>query len=129
MKYVYDNIKFIRKQKELTLADMADKLDMYPSNYRKLERGFTQLTIERLEQIALVFEMSVVEVVTYSDANYRALHQKLAGLEKENEALKQENSFLKTQLEDKKRENEVLHEYNKLLKKQVKEKKDKGGSK
>jgi transcriptional regulator with XRE-family HTH domain len=65
MNKIYENIKAIRKSKNISQADIADKLGMYPANYGKLENGLTQLTIERLEQLAGIFGMTVIEILQY----------------------------------------------------------------
>jgi transcriptional regulator with XRE-family HTH domain len=69
MEKVYENIRAIRKAKNISQADMADKLGMYPANYNRLESGKTEITLARLQQIAEIFGMSVIELLQYGDGN------------------------------------------------------------
>lgn len=65
MHKVYESIKAIRVAKGLKQEDVANKLGMAQSNYGRLEKGLTQISIERLEQIAEVFEMSITAIISY----------------------------------------------------------------
>ena len=65
MNTVYSNIKAIRIKKNLSQSEMGKKIGTNQSNYNRIEAGLTQLTIERMEQIAKVFEMSVNELMNY----------------------------------------------------------------
>lgn len=42
---------------------MAEKLEMSPSGYARIERGETQLSIPRLEQIAQIFNIDIFELL------------------------------------------------------------------
>ncbi|MGX2973865.1 helix-turn-helix domain-containing protein [Ursidibacter arcticus] len=57
------NIRDIREDKNLTQADMAEKLGMSVTGYAKLERGESQVRVERLHQIAQIFEVSVEDLM------------------------------------------------------------------
>ena len=62
-----DTIKTIielRKQKGLTQSLMAEKLGIAPNNYGKIEKGITEMTLNRLNQIAEILNVSVVELLT-----------------------------------------------------------------
>ena len=65
MNIIYKNIKLIRERKGLSQQQMANKLNMVVSAYGKIERSQTQLTIERLHQIATIFEMSIADILSY----------------------------------------------------------------
>jgi transcriptional regulator with XRE-family HTH domain len=56
---IHLNIKKIREMKNLTREYVADELDMSTSGYAKIERGEVDLTITRLNNIALVLNVSV----------------------------------------------------------------------
>lgn len=65
MSNVYASIKSIRNEKGLKQEDVAQKMGMAQSNYARLEKGLTQATVERLEQLAEIFEMSVPAILSY----------------------------------------------------------------
>ncbi|MEG9489758.1 helix-turn-helix transcriptional regulator [Mannheimia indoligenes] len=57
------NIRDFREDKHLTQADMAEKLGMSVTGYAKLERGESQIRVERLQQIAQILEVNVEELM------------------------------------------------------------------
>jgi len=61
----HENIKFFRLQKQWTQDDLAEKLNMSSNGYGDIERGDTDVTWSRLEQIAQVFEIDVVDLITF----------------------------------------------------------------
>lgn len=65
MNKIYENIKAIRQAKGLTQTYLAEKVGIAINNYGKLERGEIQLTIERLEQLAGIFGMTVIKIMQY----------------------------------------------------------------
>lgn len=66
---VHENIKFFRQQKHWTQEDLADKLDMSPNGYGDIERGDTDITWSRLEQIAQLFEIDVLDLIGFDEKN------------------------------------------------------------
>lgn len=52
-----EKIRQIRRQQDLTLENVAHALGISASAYSKIERGKAQLSIERLEKIAVLFKM------------------------------------------------------------------------
>lgn len=66
---VHENIKFFRLQKQWTQEDLADKLNMSPNGYGDIERGDTDVTWSRLEQIAQIFEMDAVDLISFDRKN------------------------------------------------------------
>ena len=48
---------------------MAEKMHLSPNSYGKLERGETKLTLDKLEQIANIFDMDIVELINNGDRN------------------------------------------------------------
>ncbi|VEB25257.1 Uncharacterised protein [Avibacterium volantium] len=48
---------------------MANRLHMSTNNYAKLERGETKLNLHRLEQIANVFNIDVIELMNSGEKN------------------------------------------------------------
>lgn len=57
------NIRDIREDKHFTQADMAEKLGLSITGYAKIERGQSQINIERLQQISKVLEVSIAELI------------------------------------------------------------------
>ncbi len=70
MNDVLRNIKVIRKLKNLSQTQMAERLGIVVSGYGKIENGKIGLSIERLQKIAEVFEMSVDEVMKFSETEF-----------------------------------------------------------
>lgn len=60
---IQDNIRCAREQQNLTQENMAEQLNMTTSGYAKIERGETQLKFEKLEKIAQIFNMDIVELL------------------------------------------------------------------
>lgn len=69
MNKIYANIKAIRLEKGLKQEDIAEKLGLAPSNYGRVERGLTEISIGRLEKLAEIFEMSVNSIINYDIDN------------------------------------------------------------
>ncbi len=59
---IEEKIKQIRNFKKMKQADVAEKLDISPQAYSQLERGEIKMDIERLEQLANIFDMSVEDI-------------------------------------------------------------------
>lgn len=53
-----EKIKQLRESKKLTQSQMAEKLHISTNTYGRLERGETELTERRLEQIAEILEIT-----------------------------------------------------------------------
>ncbi|TAH19310.1 MAG: XRE family transcriptional regulator [Cytophagales bacterium] len=67
MDNVSENIKKIRIEKSLTQVEMADRLGIKQSSYQQIESGRNDITFSRLQQIADVFQMSVIDIIEYGD--------------------------------------------------------------
>jgi transcriptional regulator with XRE-family HTH domain len=52
-------IRKLREAKDLNQAQMADKLNIKASAYSKIERGTTDPSVGRLEQIAGIFKIHI----------------------------------------------------------------------
>lgn len=104
MKTLGDKIKAIRISKNLTQEDVAYELDIAIGSYSKIERGITDVNFSRLEQIAKIFKVSVVEIISFGEEH----------------KLFKENEKLKAQLQDKEnelreRDKEIISLQKKLL--------------
>jgi transcriptional regulator with XRE-family HTH domain len=121
-----EKIRKIREMKGLKQENIATALGMSVSAYGNLERGDTQLTFEKLEQIAGVLEVPLQDIVSMPDeltinnftsnlgvqfsTNYgnvtapeiEGYKVAIAELQKQVEYLKQQNSDLLAALTEKK---------------------------
>lgn len=64
---VGNKIHKIREIKSITAKDMADRLNMTLSGYQRIERDEVSINIERLEEIAGIFEMKPEDVLTFDE--------------------------------------------------------------
>lgn len=60
---VHEKIRRIRELNHWSQDEMAKRLNMSPNGYAKIERGETKLRLEKLMQIAQVFNMDVLELM------------------------------------------------------------------
>lgn len=67
--HTYDKIRTFREQKQLTQEDVAERLFMSVSGHSKIERGETRLNMERLEQIANILDIDILELISKSEGN------------------------------------------------------------
>ncbi|WP_304335123.1 helix-turn-helix domain-containing protein [Conchiformibius steedae] len=63
----HEKIRAMREQIQLSQEQMAEKMNMSQSGYAKIERGETRLHLEKLEQIAQIFNIDVLELVSDKD--------------------------------------------------------------
>jgi len=70
MKTLGKKIRLLRHQKSWSQEDVAKRLDISIPAFSKIETGITDINLSRLEQIANLFEMSVVQLLTFNDAEY-----------------------------------------------------------
>lgn len=64
---VHEKIRFMREERNWSQEEMADKLSMSVNGYSKIERGETKVHIPKLEQIAEVLEMDVIELMSLGE--------------------------------------------------------------
>lgn len=57
------NIRQTRESLNLPMKYVAKKLSMSISAYNKLENGLTQITVEKLKNIALLFGVSILDLL------------------------------------------------------------------
>jgi transcriptional regulator with XRE-family HTH domain len=76
MKSLGKKIRLLRHQKNWSQEDVAKRLDISIPAFSKIETSITDINLSRLEQIATLFEMSVVQLLTFSDSEQ---DQKIAG--------------------------------------------------
>lgn len=64
-----DKIKKIRDLKGLKQEEVAEKLNITPQAYGKIERNETKLDTERLHQIAEIFGITTEDIQGFDDKN------------------------------------------------------------
>jgi transcriptional regulator with XRE-family HTH domain len=91
MKTLGKKIRLLRHQKGWSQEDVAKRLDISIPAFSKIETGITDINLSRLEQIAALFEMSVVQLLTFNDSEQdqkfvnelETIHKKLMDRETE----------------------------------------------
>jgi len=68
MKTLGKKIRLLRHQKGWSQEDVAKRLDISIPAFSKIETGITDINLSRLEQISTLFDMSVVQLLTFNDA-------------------------------------------------------------
>lgn len=120
----YERIRMLREAKHLTQEDMAGRLSLSPNGYAKIERGETRLNLPRLEQIADIFEIDIVELIqpenncwhyvgnhnSNSDISFYAssVHDLAAEMEKLRLSLRHKDELLAQQADELKTLKEML---------------------
>ena len=64
---VNERIRIMREINKWSQEDMAEKLNMSPNGYAKIERGETKINLEKLEQIAKIFNIDAIELMDLSN--------------------------------------------------------------
>lgn len=60
---MHDKIRLLRELNQFSQEEMAEKMNMSPSGYAKIERGDTKLQYDKLVQIAQIFNMNLADFV------------------------------------------------------------------
>ncbi len=60
-----ENIKKLRELKSITRETMCEKLELSMSGYSKIERGETDLTVSRVQQIAEILEVDLSQIMNF----------------------------------------------------------------
>ena len=66
---VNEKIRKFREAKDWSQEQMADKLNMSLNGYAKIERGESKIYLDKLEQIAQVFDIDVIELMQSDGKN------------------------------------------------------------
>lgn len=118
----------MREMNQWTQEEVAEKLGMSTTGYAKIERGQTNVSVEKLKQIAAIFNINVSQLLDDNEKfiicsigdnhsnynNYFSVNEKLAS---ENEKLKLEIQLKDQLLNQKDNEINSLKEIIALLKK------------
>lgn len=68
MNIVGKTIRLLRHQKGWSQQDTANRLAISVPAFSKIETGITDINLSRLKQIAALFDLKVVQLLSYSDA-------------------------------------------------------------
>lgn len=64
---VHDKIRLMRELNRWSQEEMAKKLNMSLNGYAKIERGETKLYLEKLNQIAQIFNVDLLDLLASHD--------------------------------------------------------------
>ena len=67
MKTIGKKIRLLRHQRGWSQDDVAKRLEISIPALSKIETGITDINLSRLEQIATLFEMGVVQLLTFNE--------------------------------------------------------------
>ena len=114
-----EKIKIMREMNQWTQEEVAEKLGMSTTGYAKIERGQTNVSVEKLKQIAQVFNLNVAQLL-YGDERFVICsigdnHSNYNNYFGTNEKLSLENEKLKQLLSAKESEIEALKKVIALL--------------
>ena len=62
---LYENIKTIREEQSLKQIEVANHINVDKSAYSKIEKGGRALTVEELQKMAQLFNMSTDQIINY----------------------------------------------------------------
>lgn len=96
---IHENIKVLRLQKRLSQLDVAEGLSITQGTYAQLESGKTEITLNRLEQLAKLFGMTLIEILQYGGGVEKPQivvdSEKVKELEREIKDLKEKLELMK----------------------------------
>lgn len=73
MKTTQDTIRQLRENRQWSQEEMAEKLGMSKNGYAKIERGESDLSLTRLEQIANIFQINISDIIKNTDRDMAIL--------------------------------------------------------
>lgn len=70
------NIRAVRHQRNWSQEDVANKLGISIPAFSKIETGITDINLSRLQQIADIFEMNLVQLLSFEESQdeYQSTH-------------------------------------------------------
>lgn len=69
MKSLGKKIRLLRHQNGWSQEDVAKRLDISIPAFSKIETGITDVNLSRLQQIAKLFDMTIVQLLNFNDAD------------------------------------------------------------
>lgn len=70
-----DKIKRLREIRNITQAEMAERLSLSLSAYGKIERSETGLSFDKIKEIAHILNISIAALDEFDNANSVHIHQ------------------------------------------------------
>lgn len=68
MKELSKKIRILRHQKNWNQEEVAKRLNISIPAYSKIETGITDINVTRLREIAAIYDLSLVELLTFKDS-------------------------------------------------------------
>lgn len=68
MKTLGKRIRLLRHQNGWSQEDVAKKLEISIPAFSKIETGITDINLSRISQIAKLFDLTIVELLNFSDS-------------------------------------------------------------
>jgi len=68
MKELSKKIRLLRHQKNWSQEEIAKRLNISIPAYSKIETGITDINVTRLRELAAIFDLSLVELLTFKDS-------------------------------------------------------------
>ncbi|MFQ1014230.1 helix-turn-helix domain-containing protein [Avibacterium paragallinarum] len=130
---INEKIRLMREMNHWSQEEMAEKMSLSPSGYAKIERGETRLHLDKLEKIAQIFDVDIIELLQpnersvyfmmsengdHTSATYYGSSEPTLF---ENEKLKLSLKYKDQIIEQKDKEIQSLQEIIQLLKAQLKQ--------
>jgi len=98
---IIDKIREIRSRKNISQEYMANVLRIDTSNYHRLEKGVSPLSIDRLEAIAAALGITMSELLDYGEPAKKVPAETEGKHPLYLEHLEEEITFLRKQLQEK----------------------------
>jgi transcriptional regulator with XRE-family HTH domain len=126
---INEKIKFIRSLKSWTQEQVADKLGITTHAYAKIERGETDVNFSRLEQIAEVMGIDLLQLLSFDEKNifnFNKNHSQSHIVCQVNSSMQQSENKHELEkanliIEQLKKEVEYLNQNNEFIKQQLQE--------
>jgi len=69
-----ENLRLERQKRKWSQENIADMLEMSPSGYAKIERGETEVSLDKVEEIADKLEIGVFELLKINLSSQQVSH-------------------------------------------------------
>ncbi|STZ64078.1 Predicted transcriptional regulator [Moraxella lacunata] len=122
---INEKLRQLREENHWSQEEMAERMNMSPSGYAKIERGETKLNLDKLQNIAQIFNIDIIELMN-NDSKSVVFHMNenngcnSSGTNyyqsTNNEVLVKEIEHLNTLLKEKDKQIQMLEEIVQLLK-------------
>jgi len=74
MKSLGKKIRLLRHQRGWSQEDVAKRLDISIPAFSKIETGITDVNLSRLDQISQLFDLTIVQLLTYNDTEDQKIY-------------------------------------------------------